>query len=409
MAAIDASAAEALGVTSRAMTRSHRGLVLAPFLFAPVAACGSTPMSLEDAGVVTEDASVDAGSPLDAPPRPPDAALPPDAAPRGDAGPQPAFEVARDREWHYVEVPGAVCANGTPMGIALNLDPTSDRLVVFLQGGGACWNAATCIVLGSAAHLTDTLTESIVLAEASRAGGFTLSRADGENPYRDQNLVYVPYCTADVHVGDVETTYRTPRTSLTVHHRGAANTEMILARLATTFPALDRLTMIGESAGGYGVAVNGFRGRLAFPGARVDVLDDSGLIVDANPDQWTEMMENWRPPLPADCPDCLSMLTNLIPYHGRTLPEGTRFGMLASLEDETIRGYFGFTGPEMSAAVTASVETMRTFEGQRAFVIEGNRHVLLSRPTLETSDGVSVRQWVQAFASDDPSWDTVGP
>jgi len=375
----------------------------------PLLACDSAPMSLDDASVVLEDAAVDAAAPFDAPPRPPDAALPPDAAPRGDAGPQPAFEVPRDREWHYVELPGAVCANGTPLGIAVNLDPTSDRAVLFLQGGGACWNPATCIVLGSAAHLRDTLTEGVVLAEARSAGGFTLNRDDAENPYRDQNLVYVPYCTADVHTGDSETSYRSPRTTLVVQHRGAPNTEMILARLAATFPELDRLTMIGESAGGYGVAVNGFRGRMAFPDARLDVLDDSGLVVDVNPDQWAEMMESWRPPLPADCPDCLFMLTNLIRYHGRSMPAGSRFGMLASLEDETIRGYFGFTGPEMSAAVMSSVELMNTFEGQRAFLIEGNRHVLLGRPTLENSEGVSVREWVQAFASDDPTWDSVGP
>jgi len=285
------------------MSRLPRGLVLAPlFLALPSGGCGSTPMSLDDAGVLIEDASLDAAPPFDAPPRPPDAALPPDAAPRGDAGPQAPFEVPRDREWHYVELPGAVCANGTPMGIALNLDPTSDRLVLFLQGGGACWNTATCVIIGSAAHLRDTLTESVVLSEARGAGGFTLDRDDAENPYRDQNLVYVPYCTADVHVGDAETTYRTPRTTMVVQHRGAANTEMILARLAATFPALDRLTMIGESAGGYGVAVNGFRGRLAFPGVRVDVLDDSGLIVDADPGQWAEMMASWRPPLGTTSP-----------------------------------------------------------------------------------------------------------
>jgi hypothetical protein len=345
----------------------------------------------------------------DAAARPADAALPPDAAPRGDAGPQMAFEVPRDRAWHYVEVPGAVCANGSTLGIALNLDPSSDRLVLFLQGGGACWNTATCLLLGTAAHIADTLDERTVLGEAETAGGLVLDRDDPGNPYRDQSFVYVPYCTGDVHVGDASTTYSTPRSSRTVEHRGAPNTEMILARLAATFPALDRLTMVGMSAGGYGVAVNAFRGRMAFPGVRVDVLDDSGLPIDANPDQWAEMMDAWRPPLPEDCPDCLRGFTALIPYYGRTMPAGSRFGLLAYRMDGTLQTYYGYSGDEMARLLDASVEMMSAFPGERAFVVNGDDHVLLGRPDLATTTGVTLREWVQQFESDDPAWATVGP
>ncbi len=370
-----------------------------------LAACGGSDGLVSDAAL-----AFDAGTGEDAPGAPvPDAASPPDAAPRGDAGPQMAFEVPRDRAWHYVEVPGAVCANGSTLGIALSLDATSDRLVLFLQGGGGCWNAATCVAIGTAAHLTDTLDEPTVLAEAAAGGGLVFDRADPGNPYREQSFVYVPYCTGDVHVGDAAPTYRAGRTTRTIEHRGAPNTEMILARLAATFPALDRLTMVGMSAGGYGVAVNGFRGRMAFPDARVDVLDDSGLPIDVNADQWAEMMESWRPPMPADCPECIEGFTRLIPYYGRTMTPGARFGVLGYRMDGTISTYYGFSGDDIAVALDASVEVMGTFPGQRAFLVNGEDHVLLGRPDLATSGGVSVREWVQQFANDDAAWGTVGP
>jgi hypothetical protein len=281
--------------------------------------------------------------------------------------------------------------------------------VLFLQGGGGCWNSTTCILLQTAAHIADTLDEATVLGEAETAGGFVLDRDDAENPFRDQSFVYVPYCTGDVHVGDASTTYRTPRTTRTIEHRGAANTERILARLAATLPALDRLTMVGISAGGYGVAVNAFRGRTAFPEARVDVLDDSGLPIDADPDQWAEMMESWRPPLPADCPDCMRGFTALIPYYGRTMPAGSRFGVMGFRMDGTISTYFSYSGAEIATALDASVEAMGAFEGQHAFVVNGDDHVLLTRPDLATTTGVTVRAWVQSFATDDAAWATVGP
>jgi hypothetical protein len=280
---------------------------------------------------------------------------------------------------------------------------------VFLQGGGACWDLATCLYLETAAHLTDTLDEATVLGEAEGAGGFILDRDDMANPYRDQSFVYVPYCTGDVHVGDHETVYSSPRSSRTVQHRGARNTEILLARLATTFPALDRLTMAGESAGGYGVAINAFRGRLAFPDARVDVLDDSGILVDAMEDQWATMLESWQPPLPADCPECLVRLSNVLPYYARTMREGERFAIFASREDETIRTYFSYSPELMAMRVDAMVASIAAYDNEAVFVNDGAQHVLLGRPTLETSDGTSVREWVTAFATDDPAWGTVGP
>jgi hypothetical protein len=57
--------------------------------------------------------------------------------------------------------------------------------------------------------------------------------------------VYVPYCTGDVHLGDVTRQY-TP--DLTVEHKGFVNGTTALAYLAEHFPHADQVVVAGESA-----------------------------------------------------------------------------------------------------------------------------------------------------------------
>src|SRR5689334_11709107 len=40
-------------------------------------------------------------------------------------------------EWVWHDVPGAICANGTPTGLGVN-QGTGDRLVIYMSGGSAC-------------------------------------------------------------------------------------------------------------------------------------------------------------------------------------------------------------------------------------------------------------------------------
>ena len=61
------------------------------------------------------------------------------------AGAAAAFSVAAARGWRRVEVPGALCGDGSPYSIFLSGEGRDHSRVAFaFQGGGGCWDALTC-------------------------------------------------------------------------------------------------------------------------------------------------------------------------------------------------------------------------------------------------------------------------
>ena len=93
-----------------------------------------------------------------------------------------------------------MCADGSPYSYWIHrADP--DKVVFFLQGGGACFDAGTC-TFGSIAY-------RVVLGAADDPNTFTsgiFDFTDARNPLADYSFVFAPYCTGDVHSA-------TPRTS----------------------------------------------------------------------------------------------------------------------------------------------------------------------------------------------------
>lgn len=137
------------------------------------------------------------------------------------------------------------------------------RLLIAFDGGGACWNADTCLTAALAGQATYAMTVSETPASLARKGGI-LGSDDARNPFRDYTKVFVPYCTADVHWGSADTTYTARllgrRFTWTLRHRGTDNLLGVLDWLRRSGPgeagidlaALERLTIAGASAGGYG-------------------------------------------------------------------------------------------------------------------------------------------------------------
>lgn len=185
-------------------------------------------------------------------------------------------------EWLEVRPDGAVCGNGSQYKFFVNYSETSNDLVVAFEPGGACWDYDSCT--GKAGVLGAANIGGIPSDHMDVGGRIVpfFRREYADNPTREWNLVYVPYCTGDVHTGNNVVTYEDPTGAeppIEFHHAGHENTQLVLAWLAEQFPAVPRLFATGCSAGGVGVTLNYHYLRQALPWVeRAYLLADSGPI-----------------------------------------------------------------------------------------------------------------------------------
>ncbi|MEE4278154.1 MAG: pectin acetylesterase-family hydrolase [Halieaceae bacterium] len=145
-----------------------------------------------------------------------------------------------------------------------------NRILFFLDGGGACWDATTCVTLpfvGQSIH-QEAINET---AEALDSAGGVFDEDNPDNPYANYTKVFVPYCTGDIHWGSKDTTYTAVlplvgETEWTIHHRGVDNLLATLHLLNTEvmknrrkplvdFASAKDITVTGSSAGGYGATL----------------------------------------------------------------------------------------------------------------------------------------------------------
>lgn len=373
-----------------------------------LAACGGDVTTLPS----PRDGSADAPSP--------DAATP-DDAPAADAGPRtwtpdassPATPIeAPMEEWAWVPFPDSACGNGTPAGLGVNLTRRSNRVLIFMMGGGGCWDTLTCHLVGTAAHLNETYDEDVFTQEMNGLRRLLIfSRTDMRNPFRDASFVFVPYCTGDIHGGNHVATYVVGGQERTTYHVGARNVESYLRRLAITFPQADRVWLTGTSAGGYGAGINWDRVQRAFPRARVDLLDDSGPPITPPAARYQQMQAAWNLQFPEGCTRCADDLGALFPYYRERFPPPHRMGLLSYTRDGTISTYFGVTGAQFETQLgelaRANFDPAPNF---RYFFVTGSSHTLVGGVgSLTGPGGASLLDWVTAWATDATPWNNVRP
>lgn len=318
---------------------------------------------------------------------------------------------APSETWTWVPFPDSRCGNGSPAGIGVNLTTRSTRVLIFFMGGGGCWDALTCHLLNTAAHLNEDYNESVFRQEVGGLNSLLIfNRADTRNPFRDASYVFVPYCTGDIHGGNNVMTYNVGGAARTTYHVGARNMQSYLARLVRTFPRPDRVWVSGTSAGGYGAGIHWQRVQDAFPMARVDLLDDSGPPINPPATRFNLMKNAWNLQFPAGCTNCADDLSALMPYYRERFPPPHRMGLLSYTQDSTISTYFGITGAmfqtQLNALMTTGFDPTPNF---RYFTATGTQHTMVGSIGRATTMGTALLDWVTAFATDSSTWSSVRP
>jgi len=315
-----------------------------------------------------------------------------------DAGADASVITAPPNVWTWISMPGTTCANGTPAGFGINFPPApSTELFVYFQGGGACWDETTCFTLKSAVNIETTYDAAKLAADL---GGAQADRSAG-NVFGRATLVWVPYCTGDLHAGIETRTYG----AHTVHHTGATNTQHFIDALKATVPDASKIWVAGSSAGGYGATFNQHRFAAAWPTVDVHVLQDSSPYVPVVT-AYATWQSAWSLQFPPNCTGCTTNLPNVIDAVTAAHPK-SRIALLTYDDDAVIKQYFGYTG-SLVAATNMLLANQYDLPTTHAFVLAGNGHTMFAQiGTLVGPGGVRLADWITQWANGDAAWTTV--
>lgn len=324
------------------------------------------------------------------PPRASDGAvLYADLEPSGEALPTAALR------WTYTEVPGAFCRDGSKTGVAIHANPRSDKLVIYLEQGGACFDSQSCL-LNPANAAIDLLAVNLGLFATD--GLFDRSQRD--NPVRDWNFAYVPYCTGDLHLGvrpDAHVPGVGPQKFV-----GYTNLQLLLPRIAATFPHPSVVFLTGASAGGIGSLAHAARVREQFPDAALRVLDDAGpqlssaVLHDCVQRKISELWglpDSWLADCGADCPNRSDSFQDYAVHVARALPE-VQVGVLEAAADAELRSFAAraasgcsnveptFSAAQLTADFIRLRQKLMPFENAGTFFVDSEQHTWTATPGL---------------------------
>ncbi len=314
--------------------------------------------------------------------------------------------VAEEGVWTYVPIDGSICRDGSATGIMVNPSSASKNVVIFLEGGGACFNWASCVAGNPDSFDPDGFEYD--------AGIF--DRAAEDNPVRDFSFVYLPYCTGDVHIGD--NAAEVPGLSGVQEFRGYDNVWRALERVVPTFPDAELVLLSGVSGGGFGAAGNLDQVKRAFGEVPVVLLDDSGppmsseRIVPCLQDEW-RVMWGFDATVLAECgdacPDGDDYVLDLTGHMLARYPDSVG-ALVSNTEDGVIRTFYGFGNSDCDAWVgslpaddfRAGLEELRDFVDDRSptfgsYSIEGNGHTCIGSDCFYETvvDGVPLTDFVR--------------
>lgn len=316
-----------------------------------------------------------------------------------------------------------VCMNGTPYQFFAKRGSVN-KLLVYYQGGGACWDSLTCSV---------PVCDNSVTPGDNPNGATTgfANQRDPRNPFRDWNVVFVSYCSCDVHFGDTAQDYP-PH----VEHRGYQNSRIVEKWAREHFVNPDQIFVTGSSAGAYGAWFNAPLHHQVWPASHFQVLADAGngvITTDFLQNEFT----NWdfRKNIPPTIPGVVESIddgTGIVGYTKAVtsfFPQ-TRWAHYSSAFDGGQGGQTGFynvmlhdnnplaalTWWEGSCAFNAKMreQALETADAvpsnYRYYIGTGSRHTMWgsNKVYTDTTGGVPLLvDWVNGMLEGTPAWTNV--
>jgi hypothetical protein len=263
---------------------------------------------------------------------------------------------------------GPLCLEGDPYRVSVR-DTGSEDLVIFLQGGGACWS-------------------DFCLAITKAKGGVpsvdVLNAELGVSVVADWNVVYLPYCDASFFSGDAEHDDDGDGTIDRYHH-GLQNLSAALDIARRRFKKPRRVLLAGSSGGAYGTLLGTALVRHVYPDAELSVFADSGagLAHRGDPAFLEKIFDEFNLTrfVPPDCAGCLAdgHATGLIAWYLERDPD-VRIGLFSSWYDGVLSHTFlQEPGEDYRDDLMAQTDPIQAAypDRFRRFIIDGKVHTTL--------------------------------
>jgi hypothetical protein len=310
--------------------------------------------------------------------------------------------------WSKIEPGGeTTCAHGDPYAFWYKPGTRNDALV-YLQGGGGCWNADTCRATGEEFN---GFYDSIVTGRDNpiHESGM-LDFSSPENPFADYSVIYAPVCTGDVHWGQNTVTFEDAEEGdVTMHYNGFINTSAALDLLYEVLPEPDSVFITGCSAGSAGSIVHAPYVIEQYPDTRVVQLGDSLSLLFTGA---VDLQEDWHAhdsfapwiPALADLEPLEWTMANLYNATAAYYPDYI-FSQFNTVRDE-VQVFFTYpdgsgTADEWTKLLETHLDTILSASpNYRAFTAGGDLHCVTPRPDFYryTIDGIRLVDWVAALA-----------
>jgi len=242
--------------------------------------------------------------------------------------------------WTWIPRDDTRCRDGSETGIGVRLLPDAKAVMIYLQGGGACYDEKSCAENAGAPIAGENFGEEKFdrwVAMLGNQGVFNTT--DPSNPVARWNHIYIPYCTGDLHGGAREGV-SIPGVAGKQQFVGHRNLRNDLNLLAPYFRDAEDVALVGASAGGFGVLVNYPQVVEAFNGRSVAALVDSAPIIPESAIKTScfeqKVIQTFDLQLPTRCPECTDSskggLINLYTHLSQTYPNG-RFALASADAD----------------------------------------------------------------------------
>lgn len=318
---------------------------------------------------------------------------------------QPAETAPAETDWTQVAPGGETrCTDGSEFHFLVR-QGDRESLVFYLEGGGGCWNKASCDPAG-----TPTAKINLAGQEAPDEGIFDF--ANPKNPFSRHTVVYVPYCSGDVHIGLNDVVYPGTDESdppLPVAHRGRANVQSAMDWVTSNHETLNDIFVSGSSAGAVPAPLYASMLAGQYGDARITSLGDgAGGYRRATP--MTNRLSDWG---------VFNHINNIAGFEDLSPPDWTYeqlYIYAARAYPEVQHARFDFasdpaqwrflsgnsTYDTLLQNLLANNEDIRRADpGFRAYIAAGAEHTILQKNALYelTTEDTPLIDWVSAIAS----------